>query len=712
MKTLASLTRTQTSFLHDSPNRRGRKTFQPSDIQALLKQLDDVDISLLQWLLHYPFQRAEDLVVAWLKPDGMSTATVYRHLLVQQQWGLIESVTPGTLSSGASALYHLSNLGLHLIAAHEHTDPLLLARRWKTDERGLLHLLPRLARLMTIQQVINGLVLDASTALASSGHASSVHWHWVRDYRHHFHYREQESQLAVDAALFLHVRPPGSSSCDERAEAQRYMLFLLLDTPLGDGQRIRQRLGRILHYRESAERWSVYPHFPPVMVLTSSLHRIEQWRRHIGEVTTALRVAPPTGVIAYLPPGSDAPRSSPWHLPWKSLATNAPCHVQEVLTPLPMHALLPPFVEYDAPSAFPTVQTAAPVVPSTTPTGPLAPTPARLSRIIRGNFTERSKKWSNASVSSQNDQDEWETLALLGIRIGRRHVEVLTYLFDHPLLSREELALLLDLQTSTITRYLSEVRRYGCIEPIATRVGPRWRLSVQGMRLLAAMQQVSLKSIATMTTPISEQEEPKLVQRGQEVLLRQVEHTAGVYSFFALLSQTAQQERMQGMQHRLLWWESGRACMRRYRYADSWHNLRPDASGEYAIGEQRLRFWLEWDNGTMNVRDLAVKFSTYAHYVASHEWAKERAILPYLLIVAPERAQEMRIERVAKALLANTPGLFVRITTATRLREKGPLAAIWLPGDQRYEPDQKTQQGMQPIQTRLSLVEKGDITKD
>ena len=26
-----------------------------------------------------------------------------------------------------------------------------------------------------------------------------------------------------------------------------------------------------------------------------------------------------------------------------------------------------------------------------------------------------------------------------------------------------------------------------------------------------------------------------------------------------------------------------------------------------------MRFWLEWDRGTMNVRDLAVKFTSYAH---------------------------------------------------------------------------------------------------
>jgi len=39
-----------------------------------------------------------------------------------------------------------------------------------------------------------------------------------------------------------------------------------------------------------------------------------------------------------------------------------------------------------------------------------------------------------------------------------------------------------------------------------------------------------------------------------------------------------------------------------------------------------MRFWLEWDCGTMNVRDLAVKFTSYASYIATREWAREHSI--------------------------------------------------------------------------------------
>ncbi len=85
----------------------------------------------------------------------------------------------------------------------------------------------------------------------------------------------------------------------------------------------------------------------------------------------------------------------------------------------------------------------------------------------------------------------------------------------------------------------------------------------------------------------------------------------------------------------LCWWETGVVCERRYQVGEQWYNLRPDALAEYRIGSQHFRFWLEWDRGTMNVRDLAVKFDAYVHFVSSREWMLEHSSLPLLLCVAP-----------------------------------------------------------------------------
>lgn len=123
-------------------------------------------------------------------------------------------------------------------------------------------------------------------------------------------------------------------------------------------------------------------------------------------------------------------------------------------------------------------------------------------------------------------------------------------------------------------------------------------------------------------------------------------------------------------------------CERRYRMGEQWYNLRPDALAEYRVESQQMGFWLEWDRGTMNVRDLAIKFSSYTHFIASREWAREDARVPRLFCVAPDIAQERRMRRVTQARLVHTSGLVVCTTTEVLLNEHGPLAPIWLLGTQ------------------------------
>jgi hypothetical protein len=151
----------------------------------------------------------------------------------------------------------------------------------------------------------------------------------------------------------------------------------------------------------------------------------------------------------------------------------------------------------------------------------------------------------------------------------------------------------------------------------------------------------------------------------------------------------------------LCWWETGTVCERRYRVHDQWYNLRPDALAEYRVGSQRMRFWLEWDRGTMNVRDLATKFASYAQYIDSREWARERSVLPLLICIVPDIAQERRVQRVAQARLVHPPEPVLWTTTVVLLNEYGPLAPIWLQG--MLKRSQATQPGSS-LRQRLSDV--------
>lgn len=136
-----------------------------------------------------------------------------------------------------------------------------------------------------------------------------------------------------------------------------------------------------------------------------------------------------------------------------------------------------------------------------------------------------------------------------------------------------------------------------------------------------------------------------------------------------------------GQAQRVVWCETGRACTRQYRDVDGWHALRPDAAGEYQAGTQRLRFWLEWDRGTMGRRDLETKFAAYAHYVRSGEWrADGNTLLPHLLVVTTDRSQEFRLLAALATAFAGGPcALAVRMALRDQLMACGPRSAIWRP---------------------------------
>jgi hypothetical protein len=279
------------------------------------------------------------------------------------------------------------------------------------------------------------------------------------------------------------------------------------------------------------------------------------------------------------------------------------------------------------------------------------------------------------ALVAELELEEREVLSLLGLRLTPGMWAILRLLLAHPLLSDEELATLLSLQQKSVRSLLYTLHRLSCLEPVVTPAGKRWHLWERGLRLIAAANHMHIHTIAIVPDGVASPDTPPLVQRGEAWLLQHIEHTAGVYGFFAALAQAARRAPEQA----LCWWETGAACERRYRVGEHWYNLRPDALAEYRVGKSRIRFWLEWDRGTMNVRDLAVKFRSYAHYLASREWARERTVLPRLFVVAPEIAQERRMYRVAQANLAHASGLFIWTTTAVLLREQGPLAPIWSP---------------------------------
>jgi predicted transcriptional regulator len=638
---------------------RARRALTAEVLTEVGASLVEIEWRLLHWLLRYPLQRADDLVMGVTR--WASQATVYRHLQRLEARGLVESILPKTPGTG-KWLYHLSNLGLHMLASHLKRPACELAQSFQANEAGLLRLLPRLPTLLLLQNVVNGLVTGAAEAMTTRGQRPRlVRWTWQRDLTHRFLYREHTMRLFADGgvALCLHAQQDDGSTMDQ------WYGLLLLATELDDERLMRLRLERLLCYRESPERWPVYQHMLPVLILAASPRQRDHWRRAAEIAALKLRMEPLVGALACLSL-EESVHVNPWRLAWHTLSTEVSCHLQDLLLPLPRAAFPSSLSLVESEdeqrdkraSSNTSIVTASPGKPS------------RLGLLIRGDVARHAAK------VAQGELEEREALSMLGLYLTRCMWRMMHLLLAHPLLSVEELAALLDLQTRSARHWLFELHQLGCLEPLTTMAGKRWHLCGRGLRLIAAANHMHVRNIATVPDGMDGVDMPPLVQQGEAWLLQHIRHTAGVYGFFASLARAARHHPGQ----KLCWWETGAACERRYQVGEQWYNLRPDALAAYRVGSQQARFWLEWDRGTMNMRDLAVKFISYAYYIASREWARECSILPVLVCVAPDIAQERRVQRVAQARLTQSAGLVVRTTTEVLFNEHGPLSPIWLQG--------------------------------
>jgi hypothetical protein len=398
----------------------------------------------------------------------------------------------------------------------------------------------------------------------------------------------------------------------------------------------------------------------PVLILARSLRQRDYWQHAVEAAALKLRLDPLAGALACFPPEESA-RVNPWLLNWRALATEVSCHLQERLVPLPREA----FPRSLSMEAVCDAQLQSNVAARAVYSG----ASTRLSRLVIGGLDKRIAQITQIGL------EEREMVSLLGLRLTSCQWSILHLLLAHPLLSDEELASLLGLARKSVRCSLYELHQLGCLEPVMTEAGKRWHFCERGLRLIAAANHMHIRNIGFVPDDETGRVMSTMIKRGEAWLLQHIQHTAGIYSFFASLAQAARKE----AGHELCWWETGAVCERRYQVAEQRYNLRPDALAEYHVGHQRyMRFWLEWDRGTMNVRDLAIKFSSYAHYIASREWARESSRLPVLICVAPDIAQERRMQRVAQVILAHTPGLVLWTATEVLLHEQGPLATIWL----------------------------------
>lgn len=591
------------------------------------QQVERGSVRVLRWLEQYPFQRARDLVIALAPFEGRSS--VYTRLADLKARHLIEAVRP---AGGGEWLYHLSPPGRAACARWAGNPGAVLSLQ---DEREkLIRWLPRLPVLLVVQDLVNGLVSGAAAALTRRGrHADVIQWNWQRDSLQHFRplgKGAEEVTMRVDGTLALHLR-----FSNESTHWEEWHSLLVLYCPLSEIRLLRQRLDRIVRWRESAERWLVYSQMPTVVILATTPRQAEWWHLAALQVTRRLHVEMLHGAVACLPTGEFG---NSWRLAWRTLGTAISSHLQDLVQPA---------------------------------TAPAFPELARFSQARvheAASEEDRHPRGKRAYHLADVSRQEYR---LNSLRLVPRQWDTLRLCFEHPLLSSDNLAAFLGIDAKFVRALLRELQHLDYLVPIETAVGQRWQLAEPGLRLLARLTSCHVSRFVHLPVVAHE----PLQQRGVKGLLHQASHVAGLYGFFATLAT----ELMRVPGAHLRWWETGAICERVFAWRGKIYHFKPDAFAGVRIGGRTLRFWLEWDRGTMGVRDLESKCATYAAFLTSRDWMGGSSLPPVLLGVFPDLAQEQRFRKTACALLAHVSGFQLYTTTASLIITQNLLHLIWRP---------------------------------
>lgn len=675
----------------------------PMSQQPSAHTRSQLDVMML--LVRFPLLSVADLAFAL----GHSVAWTYGQMRALRAAGLAEPTSAPVCAPMCSTysgrniegqmktrVYAATLKGLEWIEAVSGSAVWRLATQTGADSVGLARLRRRLPAVLAVQSFVFALlrqIQQGTVALprtdskaGRSRFPTQLMWDWVRDPVLRYRWRARSMTMHVDAAVQLQVCLEMDKQSDEESlhrptTVAAHELAVLYDGGLAEARDLRRRLLQLMQCREALAEENRGRCLPPLLILTPDARRAALWQALALQLATERWLTHPLigGAVAWPASGagscdandaSDTPDHI-WHdHTWRSLAQPTACDLASLLT--------------------------------TGATSIDLPNESALVECVTSRALQRVQRSANRR---QVPQKAAHREALGATEMTARDLSVLQLLYAHPLLSAEELAAMLGIDPASSERYLRRLREAGLVtqrqfvlyEPALTIGGKtptspiqqRYALSAQGFAVVTMCAQApgwqrllrtvgDVKASAIQRLSLERDTRYQRYGRDVELLARTPDHTAGVYRFFALLHAAARTASQSGYSHALAWWETGRACMRRYHEGAGWHAIWPDGAGEYCADGQRTRFWLEWDRGTMGRRDLIAKFAAYARYLRSREWRVDgNEPVPELLIVTSDVAQETRVTAALSATLPYAPDLTVSITSRAALAAQGPLAPIW-----------------------------------
>ncbi|MDI6857186.1 MAG: replication-relaxation family protein [Dehalococcoidia bacterium] len=417
----------------------------------------------------------------------------------------------------------------------------------------------------------------------------------------------------------------------------------------------RKRVGAWCAFREGDHRWG-RDDIPPILVVCPREVEAEQWARAVL-ASSDRRQAPrlPVFLTEVLCALVGGPLGSVWRRPDGTVRA----HLCERLVWRPA-----------VPSEAGTVRVKNPTeqLDSVSASGPTLREWA--TQVVDAGETARTRS-------------SLERLAAHSLLTSPTEKRALEWLGHHPLLSADDLAVILRVSGQLAARVLDSLAHYDLVQStdkaLENEAAPphRYYLTDVGLKLLAARDGVPPRRYARYG--IVAASTPKKQGGGRlGTLLRQLDHTVGVNRFFVRLIADGAKNGP-----RLIRWLSASEAAQRFTYGEATHWLRPDGAGDIYWQGEIHRFYLEWDRGTVKLPDLVEKCRLYAAYYASlaRTGVPERN-RPTTLVVTSSPVREGVLWRTVLAAfddVASSPCHFFT-TIDTIIDRTGPLAPIWRRG--------------------------------
>ena len=260
--------------------------------------------------------------------------------------------------------------------------------------------------------------------------------------------------------------------------------------------------------------------------------------------------------------------------------------------------------------------------------------------------------------------------------VEKRAVDLLA---DWPWLSPQHLGAMLGVKRSRLSQVTKRLTELGLLVDVAVNGERRLALSDKGLVMLArrdrtsvgdARKRWSARPLDTDTPP----EWRNITGTRTRQLLRNVEHTAGVHAFIAVLCRQARSRSREIAQL-----DPPSRASRYFRHQGVLRSVHPDAFGIVRRGENAWPFFLEWERRAVRPATMAARIAPYLRYYASPRPTDDHGSQPLVLVVFDDEialthflavaAREMERARVRVPLLASHRKLVASV---------GPLGRAWI----------------------------------